>query len=117
MIRARRTLYVDRDAIPSRDRARSLEEALSRLVAEEYDTIVLHTRTPGCDDYGLVAYLAGTWPQFLRAITLRSVCGGTSHVWNLAADRFERESAAPPRPRPRRQHRAEEPRAEAAGAS
>ena len=87
---APRTLHVERDALPSRDCARSLEEALSRLIAADYDTIVLHTRTPGCDDYQLVAYLAGTWPQFLQTLTIRSVCRGTTHVWNLATGGFER---------------------------
>ena len=87
---ARRTLHVERNALPSRDCARSLEEALSRLIAADYDTIVLHTRTPGCDDYQLVAYLAGTWPQFLQTLTIRSVCRGTTHLWNLATGRFER---------------------------
>jgi hypothetical protein len=115
MIRPPRTLHVDRDALPSRDRARSLEEALSRLVADEYGTVVLHTRTPGRDDYDLVSYLAGTWPHFLRSITLRSVCGATAHVWNLAAGRFERESPAPARMRRPRQGQGADERAQAAG--
>jgi hypothetical protein len=99
MIRTPRTLHVERAAPPSRDRARSREEALSRLVVAEYDTIVLHTRTPGHDDYQLVAYLAGTWPHFLRTLTVRSVCGGATHVWNAATARFDREFTAPPPPR------------------
>jgi hypothetical protein len=63
-----RTLHVDRDALPSRDCARSVEEAVSRLIGGDYDTIVLHTRAPRSEDDRLVEYLAGTWPEFLRTL-------------------------------------------------
>lgn len=114
MIGSPRTLHLDRDALPSRDRASTLEEALSRLVADDYDTIILHTRTPGRDDYDLVSYLIGTWPQFLSSIKLRTVCGASSHLWNVSHCRFERELVTPAAPSVHRSHRAEETQIEAA---
>jgi hypothetical protein len=59
--------------MPAHDRARTLEEALTLIITGEYDTVVLHTRTPGRDDYGLIDYLAGTWPDFLRTLTVLCV--------------------------------------------
>jgi hypothetical protein len=91
------TLHVDRDAIAAPHRVRSFEEAVSRLIAADYRALVLHTRVPGGDDYGLISYLDGTWPQFLRTLSVRSVCGSASYVWSHAAGRFEREAPAPRR--------------------
>ncbi|HEX8154582.1 MAG TPA: hypothetical protein VF698_15720 [Thermoanaerobaculia bacterium] len=51
------------------DCARSLEEAVARLIGGEYHTIVVYGTIAG-DDLGLVQYLAGTWPEFLRALTV-----------------------------------------------
>lgn len=93
-----RTLHVD--AASPFAHATSLEEAVVRLMSDEYDAIVLHRHSAEWDEYGVVAWLAGTWPQFLRAITARSVStDGQTAVWNAATGRFEREA-----PRPSRVH-------------
>jgi hypothetical protein len=67
-----RTLVVDPSGKASRDCARSLEEAVARLIGDEYDTIVVFG-SGGRDDVAIVEYLAGTWPEYLRAVTVRSV--------------------------------------------
>lgn len=33
----------------------------------------------------------------LAPLTVRTACGGTTHLWNPATVRFEREPAPPPR--------------------
>jgi hypothetical protein len=90
---AARTLHVDRSASATHH-ASSLEEAIVRLVSgEEYDAIVLHRHGADWDEYGLVAYLGGTWPQFLRGLTIRSVAqDGVVGIWNAASSAFEREA-------------------------
>jgi hypothetical protein len=73
-----KTLVVDRLGQASPDCARSLEETLARLIGgDEYDTIVVYGRGPR-EDTVLVEYLAGTWPEFLRTITVRSVSADVS---------------------------------------
>ena len=71
MIASTRTLHVDRDAPAARDCARSLEEAVACLTSAHYATVVLHTRAPQRDDYGLVDYLSATWPEFFHSLTVR----------------------------------------------
>lgn len=88
----RRTLHVGDDAERG---AASLEEAIARLLAEEYEAIMLHCRSTEWDEHGVVAYLAGTWPQFLCSLEVTSVSpDGVAAVWNAAAGRFE-QTAAP----------------------
>lgn len=78
-----RTLLIDSRAPAGEDCARSRREALERLTARDYDTIVLHTATAGRDQYDFVAYLAATWPTFLRHVTIRTITpGGDSYEWN-----------------------------------
>jgi hypothetical protein len=92
-----RSLIVDSRGPSERDRVRSRSEALQRLTAARYDTIELHTTTPGRDDYELVAYLSGIWPAYLQHVTVRTITQGrTSAEWNHATGRFV---LAPPRPR------------------
>jgi len=88
---ASRTLFIDSRAPARQDCARSRGEALERLAAGEYDTIVLHTATAGLDEYDLVAYLAATWPLFLRQVTIRTVTpGADAWQWNHQKACFER---------------------------
>ncbi|HET7434623.1 MAG TPA: hypothetical protein VFN10_07930 [Thermoanaerobaculia bacterium] len=84
-----RLLIVDSRGRAGRDRARSRGEALQQLAENEYDAIELHTTAPGRDDYGLVAYLAATWPQFLQQVTLRTITRGrASAEWHHESARF-----------------------------
>lgn len=86
-----RTLHVDRNA-SGRGHAASLEEVVARLLSDDYRTIVLHCDAAADDEYGVVAYLAGTWPQFLRTITVRSIArDGACATWNAVSGKFERE--------------------------
>ena len=72
-----------------------------RLVNEEYRTIVLHSPVPGRDPFGLVDYLRGTWPSFLRTVKVQCVAGEERHIWNAERARFEPEAPLPkPAPRP-----------------
>ena len=93
-------LTLDRGRFPSRHCVASLDEALQRMTACEYGGIDLYTSRAGQDDYGLVAYLAATWPAWLRQITVRTIHNGTcSATWDHDAQRFVLER---PQPRPRR---------------
>ena len=91
-----RSLVVDSRGVSGPDRASSRSEALRQITLNEYDAIDLYTRTPGRDEYELVAYLAATWPDFLQRLTIRTITPGRpAFVWNHDAARFV---AAPPRP-------------------
>jgi hypothetical protein len=98
---ASKTLTIDRLGQASPGCPRSLEEALARLVLDEYDTIVVYVRS-GREDVALVEYLAGTWPHYLRALTVKSVSGDAVDVWDAAAGRFVRERARRSAPAPSR---------------
>jgi hypothetical protein len=85
------TLFVDRHGRASRDCVRTLEDAVARLIGDEYDTIVLYTATSH-DDVGLVEYLEATWPDLLRTLTVRRVsAGGVVDVWDPRLGHFVRE--------------------------
>ena len=102
-----RTLLLDSRAPAGEDCARSRSEALERLTAGEYGTIVLHTATAGRDEYDFVAYLAATWPTFLRHLSIRTITpGADSYEWNHQQACFDRL-----RP-PARRSRAIAPRAQ-----
>lgn len=95
-----RTLILDRRCAGGKHRARSRGEALDLITANEYDTIILHTLTPGCDEYELIDYLAGAWPSFLRSVTIRTVTAGSlEYQWNHDAARFDPLPSRPRRPR------------------
>jgi hypothetical protein len=66
------TLIVDPSGTAAPDCARTLEDAVARLIGDEYHTIVVYGRD-GSVDLGLLEYLAGTWPEFLRGLTVRCV--------------------------------------------
>ena len=84
-----RSLIVDSRGAAGPDRARSRAEALQQMTANEYDAIELHTAAPGVDEYGLMTYLAATWPTFLQHVAVRTVTGGrTSAEWNHATSSF-----------------------------
>jgi CheY-like chemotaxis protein len=86
------TLHVDRSAPSNSGRARSREEAIQRLISEEFDSIVLHTKRPGRDPYRLIPYLRQTWPDYLRTIVIRtSTVGADSFIWKDDQGAFERE--------------------------
>jgi L-lactate utilization protein LutC len=94
-VSAARTLHVDRHARTT-NAAASLEEVVTRLLAEEFDAIVLHRYGTTWDEYGVTAYLAGTWPQYLHQIALKSVTtDGRSATWNAALGAFQREPGVP----------------------
>jgi hypothetical protein len=85
--------------VSGRDRACSRSEALQQITANEYDTILLYTNAPGRDDYGLVTYLAATWPAFLQHLSVRTITPGrASAEWSHHAGRFV---TVPPRLAPR----------------
>jgi hypothetical protein len=106
-----RTLHVDHRATPGPGRARSREDALRQLVRDEYDEIVLHNRSAGHDDSGLVEYLAATWPDYLRTVTVVSVSAGARYVWCSASARFQREAVV----ERRRDHAADDRRVQTRG--
>ena len=86
-----RTLLIDSRTPAGQHCARSRGEALERLTAGEYDTILLHTATAGRDEYDFVAYLAATWPLFLQHVTIRTVTpGADSYEWNHQNACFDR---------------------------
>jgi hypothetical protein len=93
-----KTLIVDRDGLVSTDCARSLEDAVARLISDEYETIVVYG-TAGREDAALVEYLAGTWPQFLRMITVKSVSPDAVRLWDDRIGLFvpERKKRSPRR--------------------
>ncbi|HEX8173263.1 MAG TPA: hypothetical protein VF824_22200 [Thermoanaerobaculia bacterium] len=81
---------IDSRAPAGEGSVRSRREALERLSAGEYDTIVLHTASAGRDEYDFVAYLAATWPTFLRCVKIRTITpGADSYEWNPQNARFE----------------------------
>jgi hypothetical protein len=85
----RRTLHVDRR---QRGGAASLKEVIAHLLTGEVGIIVLHRHGNDWDEYGVVSYLAGTWPQYLNQIEIRSISGsGLCAIWNEATGRFERQ--------------------------
>jgi hypothetical protein len=92
-----RTLHVDRAAQP-RGNAASLHDVLARLLTDEIDVIVLHRYGTEWDEYGVISYLAATWPLYLSEIQVRSISAdGDCAIWNAAAGTFHREPA-PTRP-------------------
>ena len=95
-----RTLIVDSRGPSGAHRARSRREALQCMNANEYDSILLHTETPGRDEYGLISYLAATWPSFLQHLTIRTVTrGARSYQWNHDAACFDLLATPPGRRR------------------
>jgi CheY-like chemotaxis protein len=77
------TLIVDSRGPSGAHRARSRGEALERITANVYDSIVLHTEMAGRDEYDLISYLAATWPVFLRQLAIHTMtASGSSCQWN-----------------------------------
>ena len=102
-----RSLVVDSRGVSGLHRVRSRSEALQQLTVEEYDTIELYTSRPGIDEYGLVAYLAGTWPTFLQRLTIRTTTPGRpASQWNHEQARFI-VAVPPDRRRQRRRKRSQ----------
>lgn len=85
----KRLLILDSRGSSGPDRARSRGEALEQMAINEYDAIELRTSVPGRDEYGLIPYLAATWPAYLQQLTLRTVTPGSPAAeWSHEQSRF-----------------------------
>jgi hypothetical protein len=107
------SLVIDRRGVSGPHRARSRSEALHLITSNEYDRIELHTKVAGRDDYGVVEYLAATWPAFLQRVSICTVRDGrVTAEWDHASSKF----VLSPGPRVRRRlHQQDAPRTAATG--